>query len=203
MARVLITCEPMTSWAGFVSTGLSGLVLVALAPASAAADDKPHGGLITAGLGLGIVRLDSGPSSFLETGLAAGLVVSASAVGRRGVGGVVEAAAWRTGSWGCAADAICYRDRAARMATTTIGVRWQVGPALYLQGSGGVALSWYQNDESNQRGHWWSPAGVAAVGWRRTIPDAVLGFELRASALRNDTTTVTTVAAVLSIGHTW
>lgn len=185
-----------------VPTMLLFFAIAALAAAPAAADERPHGGLVSAGLGLGIVRLDTGPSPF-EAGLGAGLVVSGSYVGRGGVGGVVEAAAWRTGSWGCAADAICYSERAARMATTTVGVRWQVGPTLYLQGSGGAALSWYQDDEFDQRGHWWSPVGIAAVGWRRTIPDAVLGFELRASALRNDTSTVTSVAAVFAVGHAW
>ena len=68
--------------------------------------------------------------------------------------------------------------------------------------SGGAALTW-TDDANGPRRHWWSPVGVAAVGWRWTIPDAVLGFELRASALRNDTTTVSTVAAILAIGHAW
>ena len=100
------------------------------------------------------------------------------------------------------ADASTTIGTAERTATTTLGLRWQLGRALYVQGSGGAALTW-TDDANGPRRHWWSPVGVAAVGWRRTIPDAVLGFELRASALRNDTTTVSTVAAVLSLGHAW
>jgi hypothetical protein len=172
------------------------------ARAPAAADDRPHGGLVSAGLGLGIVRVDDPDALSPESGGTAGLIVAAGYGGRAGVGGIVEAAVWRAAPSECAADGPCYNDRAERTATTTLGLRWQLGRALYVQGSGGAALTW-TDDANGPRRHWWSPVGVAAVGWRWTIPDAVLGFELRASALRNDTTTVSTVAAVLAIGHAW
>lgn len=77
MARALQNRMTMTNWTGLVSTKLSFFALAALAAGPAAADDRPHGALVSAGLGLGIVRVDDPDALSPESGGTAGLIVAA------------------------------------------------------------------------------------------------------------------------------
>jgi len=83
----------------------------------------------------------------------------------------------------------------------TLGVRVLAAPRTYVQGTVGAAYNSYDNGGFHEQ--WWSPVGMVALGWRRPITDAVLGFELRATVLRHDETLVTSAAAVVSGGYAW
>lgn len=191
---------------GIMST--RGIVVVALAlvgsaSGRAAAETPAADGHweVSAGLAAGIITLFDDVLDGPSGGFGYGVAARAGYVGRHGLGLVVDASVWATDFGNCEADGPCVDERGERFGMLVGALRWQVTPRWYLQGGGGVAHTRYSADRGPTV--WTSPAGTAAIGWRRPIPDAFIDFELRGDAFRNDSTLVTRVAGVVSIGHAW
>lgn len=169
----------------------------------AAADDRPleRGWTLSAGLAAGPVTLRDEAIDEPSGGFGFGLAARFGYVGRHGVGVVADASVWTTRFGTCWADAPCVDDRADRFAVLTVSLHWQVVSRLYLQGGAGVSQTRHSADWGPEV--WTSPAVAAAVGWRHSIPDAFIDFELRGHGFRNDTTLVTQLAGVVALGHAW
>ncbi len=192
----------MSSSSSRVWSLLLGTSTVAALAGPARADQPAGRWEAGVGLGFGVVRVDDPALSDAASGGGAGLVASAGYVGRAGVGLMLDASLWRNSPGSCAADGACFNQRAERIAMAGAALRWHVRPAVYVQGGLGAALT-REQAAGRMSEQWWSPVGSVAIGVRRAIPDALVGLELRTSVLRNDTTWVSSVSAVLSLGHAW